>query len=713
VHPEGTGRRRARCAAAQTGAAVGATLLVVLASATAASADTTMAVESGYGGAFAPGWPVPVQVEVTADRLVRGRLEVEVGAGVPVALPVEIPGGSQKRFLVVVPTPGAAQPTRVAARLIEGGRSVATAATPTRPAGDQELVGILPGALAGRPVPGAAPLSVDVGTARFVALGEAELDQAPGSLGPLGTIVMAPADLIRMSPAARQGVLAWVEGGGRLLADGEAGSAVAGLPDTWQPGAARRAPAGAGEVRLTADAVSAGRWANLVEPTGRGSWRADADQFGVDSTVAGSLAGEAGLKVPAVRWLVAFLAVYVIVVGPVLFLAVRRRGRPELAWVVVPLVSLLFTTGSYAAGRGLRSATELVHGSVLNTGEAGSTATTFLGLFSRGGETVRVGLPVGWSAATQPGGGTLSRLDSVTATADGPEARLPLDAGQFGLVTATGPADPPGRLEVTASSAADGQARGTVRNGTPFTLADTVVFVGTSGTPVGTLAPGEEREWRVAGTEGNLGGRPPPEFILWQQRGGVRGTRGDLSLWEAAKRDGGPDFRGPGVAVAAGWTDGFDVPVRVDGRRQAPPGATLVVGRAPVRPVTGPTDLTVRREVVRGDTTGRTGPGFDTVVQFVVAGAAERSLSMRPPTGTFEVWVNGGWSQLGRPEDCQELPGGPPGRVVCRERAVGLGPQVALPAGAAAGDVVHVRLRGVPAQALDFGGLFTLRTAGS
>ena len=85
-----------------------------------AAAETTLAIDAGYAGSFVAGLEVPVRVRVAADRLVRGTLEVGIGTvenGVPVAIPVEVPGGSQKEFLVVAPSGlGAAQSPEVVAR---------------------------------------------------------------------------------------------------------------------------------------------------------------------------------------------------------------------------------------------------------------------------------------------------------------------------------------------------------------------------------------------------------------------------------------------------------------------------------------------------------------------------------------------------------------------------------------------------------------------
>jgi hypothetical protein len=628
-------------------AVVAIALVTPLVHAGPAAADTTLQVDAGYGGAFVPGKAVPVRVAISADRLLRGTLEVVVGAATPVELPVEVPGGSQKQFLVVAGTALQASPV-VSARLRQDGQ-VVTKDVPLRAAGDQELVGLLPGVLAGRGLPGPAPLAVDVGTARFAALGDAELQQAPDSLGPLSTIGMDAGELAGLAPQARAGVLSWIEHGGRLLVDAERGRPIAGLPDDWQPGAGGRASAGLGEVVATGGAMAAGRWANLVEPASTGS---TSNALGAAASAAASLASEAGLRSPRLGWLVGFLAVYVILVGPVLFFAVRRRRRPELAWVAVPLVAILFSTGSYVVGRNVRKATELVHGTVLSMGTTGPTASTYVGVFSRSGASVRLGFPAGWSTTSLAADVTgPARPASVTLTSGGPDARIPLDAGQFGLVAAAGPASSTGALQVSASVGPGGGVVGTVHNGTGFTLDDVAVLAGADGVRLGGLVPGQTSDWTVANPA--AAGMGPPEFRLW---GNLQGTGApDMSLWQAATQVGGTGFRGLGSVVVAGWTREFVPSVRVDGRLQRPQGKTVVVARAPVHSggATDPIEAAVRQDVVRDPFNGTglgVGPG-PSVVRFVLpAGVPAAGLALHSPFGQADIWRDGAW----QPAACED-----------------------------------------------------------
>ena len=181
-----------------------------------------------------------------------------------------------------------------------------------------------------------------------------------------------------------------------------------------------------------------------MEPTG---WAVTGDpgiRFG-NGFVGQALANEAGLRVPQLGWLVAFLVLYVLMAGPVVFFVVRRRGHPELAWVAVPLVAILFTAGSYVGGRGLRDTTRQVDTSIVATGPNGSTAATWTGVFSAGGQTSRVRFGPGWTPNGQSDIEISNSLSSFTITPDGTEGSLPLDAGQFGIVAAGGPVASEGR----------------------------------------------------------------------------------------------------------------------------------------------------------------------------------------------------------------------------------------------------------------------------
>lgn len=654
-------------------AAAIAACALVLAPASPASAATVLKLEAGYAGSYVPGQPLAVRVQVAADRLVSGELEVLVN-GVSTSAPVEVPGGSEKQFVVVVGTPaGRSGPLNITARLPDGSKSPPTAAQSVNPVEDQEVVGLLPGALAGRSVPGPAALSVDLGTARFVTLGAAELDRAPDSVRALGTIGAGADELGRMAASTRVGVLQWIEAGGRLLVDAAPGTTVAGLPDAWQPGSANRARAGAGEIRLTSGAMGAGRWTGLIEPTPRAS--PDNERIMGGPPLGDALARDAGFRLPHLSWLVGFLTAYVVVVGPALFILLRRRHRPELAWIVIPLIAVVFTAASWAGGRNLRTATQTVHGTVLSTGTSGSSAITYLGVSSRSGGTLRIGWPAGWRAGADAGSVQTTELSHVRLTPAGPVGSLPLDANQFGVIVGQGslPATT-GALEITATSVGDAQARGTIHNGTKLNLDRTAVFMANTGAEMGPLAPGETREWSLRVANAVFGGPPAEVLIIGQNPNDSSMTT--FSLWEVAQRAG-LTARDPGRALAVGWTSEYKPAVRVGSGVTHPAGKTLVLGATSVSAAGDrASDVAFAREVVRVNR------GAASVYRFSAPAGNQSGghtveaskLMLRSPTFPVEVWTGEGWTSV----TCSgcAAPGGP-GPVVTKCQPNG--PCVAIP----------------------------------
>lgn len=683
---------RLRARAWRLSAGLTVVLAGVLAVPVPAGAATDIAVSGGYAGLFVPGRHVPVSVRVSADRLLRGTLEVTVRPdGNPdsgasrVRLPVEVPGASTKSFLLVAPPAASFGPggAVVSARLVGGGgRSTATSASQSlRSDPTQELVGILPGPLAGARPPPAVPLAVDAGVAHLVELGRPELAQAPASLAPLGTIAAAPNDLAALGDPIRLALLRWLADGGTLLVDAAPGQAVEGLPREWQPGPGGYAPAGMGRVRLTDGAMAAGSWDRLIEPTPTAGAAGEgfAAFVGPVGSIGSALAVDAGLRVPPIGWLLAFLVVYVVVVGPVTAVVLRRRRRSELAWLVIPVVALIFTSMSYAGARQVRGATRLAHGTTLHLDAGGTSSTTFVGIAARGRETREISLPGAWTASANPTtalsrfSGSLS-ASSMDITRRGPAARLELGAGQFAVASAAGPGGFSGQLTVTARSAEDGHAAGNVRNEMPYALEQAAVFVGSSGVSLGRLEPGEERPWRLAAGErparGDVHdiGHPmePAEFVVWAESTGRFGPIDhdsvvNFPLWQATAGNLSTP-RPEGVAVAVGWTRQHAPALLVDGERRRPVGRTAVVARAPVEPAGRITSSSVRTEVVRGIEGNFRGDEAPRVVvrstlpggRLPASGLVAGIFDIGGPAP--EVWLDGRWQRL------QPVAGGPHGQ---------------------------------------------------
>ncbi|MGH9039807.1 MAG: hypothetical protein ACRDZ3_06215, partial [Acidimicrobiia bacterium] len=467
-----------------------------------------------------------------------------------------------------------------------------------------------------------------------------------------------------LAPSAREGLLRWVGDGGHLLLDDAVGAPVDGLPAEWQPGANVRSIAGRGEVRLTAGAMAAGAWTGLVEPTttsrpsGQEGWMGDG--------VANSLARDAGLRLPRLATLLGFLGVYIVVVGPLTAVVLRRRRRPELAWVAVPTLALLFTGVAWAGGNQLRPGAGLAHATILDTDSQGAVATSWVGFTRRQPGTAIIDLPAGWAlepAQRNDGMGASLPTSGPTASGTGTTSHLPLATGEFGLLRASGPATVEGRLEVTATaSAADQQIKGTVKNGLPFTVHETAVFAGMARVMVGVIAPGETKNFTV---DTNNRSFDPSGWDLWGQQfnnGPFDENEGpvNLSLWQTAASEALMDERLASDVMAVGWTRDWQPKLSVDGLAQDAPGRTAVLGRALVGSPEGRIPATaVRREIVRGPFPSffkgiMGGNGEPTVAKFTLpagadpAGPAGQRLALKTsmPMSAVEVWQNGNWQPL-------------------------------------------------------------------
>lgn len=637
---------------------------LAVAGAAPAAAETGIEVETGYaGGYFVAGEAVPVRVTVSSDRLLRGELRIQQDAGnddpAPVVVPLEVAGGSAKEIVVALPTLRTEHQLRVTAS-IDGASGRAEA----RSDEEVELVGLLPGAA--EDTPPAVPVPMDLGTARFTRLGEDTL-AAPGSLGALGTVAAGPEGLTVLEGAALANVLTWVDEGGRLLVDSAPGAPVEGLPEAWQP-TTGRAPAGRGEVRAVGGAIARGAWADVVEPTSVSLPidRLMQNQFFTEEVLY-TLARSSGLERPAVGWMIGFLAVYVVLAGPATYLLVRSRRRGNLAWAAVGAVAVLFTAGAFAGGSDMRSRTQKAHASFVQTGEAGTQAFSYLGLVSPSGTDPRVELPGDWSAGDYTSAfagldvgfdGSVDRVaspHSVERRGDSVVTRLDLEAGGYGVFEAWGALpDQPG-IEVTAVGAPDGSVGGVVRNATDVQLDAVLVQVANRSWDGGTLAAGEEVEWRLGPDEGEPGDEWGPTETPWREFSGFdrmpdESGPVDYSLW-SQRRAADVDKLSTGWVTAAGWTRDWRPPaVSADGPLR---GRTVFTTRSPVTAADGahfPADA-VRRQLVRLDFGANDdGTGTDSVLRFTLPANAgpDARLEARllPMVRGVQSWNGTGWDQV-------------------------------------------------------------------
>ncbi|MBE0448355.1 MAG: hypothetical protein IBX64_09710 [Actinobacteria bacterium] len=58
------------------------------------------------------------------------------------------------------------------------------------------------------------------------------------------------------------------------------------------------------------------------------------------------------LQLPSLRWLIPFILLYIVLIGPANYLILKRKDRKELAWVTIPVIILFFSLSSFVYAYG-------------------------------------------------------------------------------------------------------------------------------------------------------------------------------------------------------------------------------------------------------------------------------------------------------------------------------------------------------------------------
>jgi hypothetical protein len=91
------------------------------------------------------------------------------------------------------------------------------------------------------------------------------------------------------------------------------------------------------------------------------------------------------LGLPSLGILILFIIIYILAVGPINFIVLKRMKRDELAWLTIPAIVAIFVIGTYGVGSVMRGQTSRVmQVDVVQAweGETQAHATAFMGLFS-------------------------------------------------------------------------------------------------------------------------------------------------------------------------------------------------------------------------------------------------------------------------------------------------------------------------------------------
>ncbi|MGD2052278.1 MAG: hypothetical protein PVI35_07370 [Acidimicrobiia bacterium] len=564
-----------------------AAVLLLAAPAATAQSDSDAATDQGIDVVVTagleeyvdPSQPVHFAVSLTSRELLVGYLEVTISGGAVSRTAVEVPAGGAKRFDLEAAAPHDAR--RAAVSLV-------------RTAGDEDeeiyrediqlrvpdgvvLVAVLDadGAVTPLRSASATPLGGDITT---IAVDEPTIE---AGLAPASYLVAGTGAVRGLGDAARTSLERWVDGGGRIAA-GADDLAVIGEPANGSrfPGTSGLvARQGKGELIAVEDvaAVSVEEWTRLIhDPIPLGLIR---NQVSYNSDLALVSAASTGrnVTVPALSWLLLGILLFVVMVGPVNFVVLRGIDRPELAWVTVPLLSVLFVAGFWTMGRSSVADFTLSHGSFLYDDGRVTEGESGLVVQVESGGPRRLALPEGWTAVP-----VQSIAGSESGVMDETDPRLvgfDLEDLGAGTTDARWQADP---LPVdVAYHLSDDGMEVTVRNDTPWTWwAWGVTVNGAAFTNGQQLGPGESGTITARVGVRNVSYGPLISSAVEGARfDDVTASRYDAGYSLAEFAEGRvSDLRGADLYVF-GFTQGFEPRATLDGAAGTAEGTTLLVKR--------------------------------------------------------------------------------------------------------------------------------------
>ncbi|MGB9736806.1 MAG: hypothetical protein C0184_10255 [Chloroflexus aggregans] len=513
----------------------------------AQNTDVRLTVRPAFQGFFHPGTWLPVEVEVANEGVDR-TAEIVIGptGGPFFSTILDLPGGSRKGVTVYVYLYN--QPSRIQAQLLVNGTEVATATAQVQSVREGLLIGVV-----GTQQP-RLPAQLEDGTRiTTVPLTPSDIPADGLGLSPFDALIVTDVASDELQSDQREAVRAWVLRGGTLLINGDSGlahtlailsddlipvtldgflSPLADLPlrplrliprtfTVDQPFMVPlpKLPNGLAWGRWYGDGQSIVLGFDLATPelVNWSGWHAlwqvllPSSPFVppnlasitklyptfLEENLANALMSLPAFDLPSLNLIVILLGCYVVVVGPVTYLVLRRLDRLALGWIVVPVVTLMFAVIAYGIGYNLRGGDVIISQlSLINTYAAPiGRERSFVGVFSPDRSTYRlrstdddvlirpIQVQGPWSSEVPANGRYLQGV-SDTVVED-------LEIPQWSLrAVAIDRVVPIDVLEAQLIVNGD-EVQGTVVNRGERTLEDVVVVYGDLISRLGSLAPGE------------------------------------------------------------------------------------------------------------------------------------------------------------------------------------------------------------------------------
>jgi hypothetical protein len=225
--------------------------------------------------------------------------------------------------------------------------------------------------------------------------------------------------------------------------------------------------------------------------------------IGDDSQMVTAAAQLPSLSLPPLGWLIALLGAYILLIGPVNYLVLRRLDKREWAWVTMPALIVVFSVSAYGIGAFLRGTDLIINEAAIVRGAPGrseGTASVYVGLFSPTRSTYQVRFP-GGALLSSPLNSDVFGTDGTQSTLDvlqGDPARIrDLRVGFGSLRTVRAETSTSVPLVEADIRVADGRLLGSVTNASSETISSPAVVLGGTVAKLADLAPGETATFDV------------------------------------------------------------------------------------------------------------------------------------------------------------------------------------------------------------------------
>ena len=513
------------------------------------------------GHARAGSWAA-IEVELQNDGpSILGELRVQGGAqsNARFAMAVDLPTGSHKTYVLHAQPPAFGRNVEVSLVANEQVVDSVSVAYLVHDA-NQLVVGVLaerPAGIVGALRLPANPFGV---AAAIVPLSVADLPERPEGWGVLDRLIWQDVDSNQLTAAQLAALRQWLAAGGRLIiVGGSAGiGTLSAFPDDVLPyrptatldidpsslvpllgplpeGAANlpamggalangRALATSGDRVVAADlAYGSGRVTLLgIDPTtgwlarSKGVdalWRGllpdrtgDAAGLVDDSQLVQAVYALPALALPPTSGLLVIIAAYILIIGPLNYLILRRLDRRELAWITMPVLVLGFAAVAFGYGSFLHGTDVVVNEVAIVRGASDATEATaqvYFGIFSPTRATYQVEVPQGALLASpingdpfgQGGSGTLDILQGTGTERPSAVRNLSVGSGSLRVVRAQLPVVAP-RMRVSLTLTG-GVLSGTFENASDQALEGVAVVLGSSVSVLGDVAAHTTKDVRL------------------------------------------------------------------------------------------------------------------------------------------------------------------------------------------------------------------------